>query len=161
MQFKFRFTLRGANGKTSSISFDSVVYDTGTDGGDFEAALSDMATVQAALLAVTDAELASAKLEYVAVDSLAVPNSGDIFEKARVVVALTPSGKSHTLAIPAPVIGVFEGASGEARDRIDIGDADLQSYVAALATACLVSDGEEIDTGFGSNGGLISGNRTW
>lgn len=161
MQFQFRFSLRGANGKVSSVNLTSIVYSEGTNGANFEAALADQLEIKAALEAITDAEVANASITYVETDSLAVPTSGDIFEKAKVVVALTPSGKSHTLSVPAPVIGVFEGATGEARDRVDIGDADLQAYVAALAANCLVSDGEVIDTGFGSNGGIISGRRVY
>ncbi len=54
--------------------------------------------------------------------------------------------KKHSLRIPAPVIGVFLGTTGENKNIVDTADADLQAWLANFGTTghVLVSDGESI-----------------
>lgn len=158
MRFYGKVTLRGANGKTSTLTYDFGNFAEGTDALDFAAAQNALTQVTGALANVTDAEIAKVTLSTDTVESSVVPASGDIFELAQLTLALTTAGKYASAKVPAPVIGIFSGATGDLRDVIDINDAALVQYVQQLEQHTDVSDGETIDATIGSNG-LVRGHR--
>lgn len=87
------------------------------------------------------------------------PGAGNVFEQALLILDLDDPDPDETakLTIPAPNIGIFQGATGTARNVIDVNDVALGNLVTQLAKYEL-SDGEAIDTGVGV-GGLLRGRR--
>lgn len=84
--------------------------------------------------------------------------AGELHVQALINVwAEDPENAEDVLAIsqifvPAPVAGIFVGATGNDALIVDRNDAALQTYVDALALYTLISDMEVIDTGAGING---------
>lgn len=75
-------------------------------------------------------------------------NDCKVEDIASVVVNLATLGKTAVLQVPTPVIGVFQGATGKDRNRVDIADVDLNSYVDEFQTtggSFVLSDGEYVD----------------
>lgn len=121
-----------------------------TDPADFPAALGDAGAVVASLDAITDAVIMGYQIEQrFAEDALALPAVGvQIENQALLDFAIDGNPfKSATLTIPAPVIGIFAGASGVLADTVDVADAALVTFVNQFKAAGLVyiSDGEDAD----------------
>jgi len=140
-------TLKGANNKLSRIRLVTSDF-LGIDvGADLLTAIAAMGDFVAALQAVSEATV----VEYTISLPMPVDDSvgaGDVFEKALTVLRIPHpdnSDKTTNFYIPAPVIGIFEGATGVARDRVDITDADLIALVDEIAANFTVSDGETVD----------------
>jgi len=87
-----------------------------------------------------------------------VAGAGELHVQALINVwAEDPETAADVLAIsqifvPAPIPGIFMGATGNDALIVDRNDAGLQTYIDALAQYALVSDMEVIDTGAGING---------
>jgi hypothetical protein len=134
-------TLADNGGGLSNLNYQLVAAtaaDAATAGG----------TIRTALAAVTGMSLMSYTLTERFVDAVAVLPGDDGVQRenrAKLNCVLNSGLKAETIYIPAPVIGIFEGTSGDAADRVDIADADLVAYLeiwkvsGALAT---LSDGE-------------------
>lgn len=152
MPTKFTATigLRGTNGKVSNLNYDLGTFTEADAGADFIAAQSALTQIVGALEDVTDAAVAFSALHSVQSQSGTVPAAADVFEKASVVCYLndpsTEAEKTTNINIPAPVIGIFQGASGSDRDKIDKADADLVQFIQQISQHAFVSDGEQIDT---------------
>ncbi len=101
---------------------------------------------------VSDAVIAKASLTYlVAQSDLLAADEVDAFEEAVVMCHLNEAGdlpELYALRIPAPVDGLFLAD----KETVDIGNADLVQYVQQVAQHAFVSDGEQIQTGTGTNG---------
>jgi len=150
--------LRGANGKTVFKSIDLGVITDTPAAAEYGEAVNRMGLLRTALEAVTDAVVAEERIASLAVLSAATPAEGDLFENALVNVWTLNTEDANAIEhisqiyIPAPTIGLFQTATGPGRDVVDTADADLTSWVAALAANAEVSDGETIQTGTGTNG---------
>jgi hypothetical protein len=75
-------------------------------------------------------------------------NACEVEDIASVVLNLATLGKTAVLQIPTPVIGVFKGASGKDKNRVDVTDADLNALVDLFQTTggtFVLSDGEFVD----------------
>ena len=117
---------------------------------DAATALTDSAAVIAALNAITNAVMSSYRYgEEFKEDAFAFPAAGiENEDKASITCLLTTTGaKKGNLKIPAPVIGIFQGASGPSANIVDIGDTDLGTYADLFKAAaeCYISDGEDLD----------------
>jgi hypothetical protein len=117
----------------------------------FAEAVTDTATILAALNAVTDAHISGYRLaEKYIEDAYSAPGSGVNVENIAEVVGLI-SGESDKYArfeIPAPEAGIFVAASGKGANTVDIGDANVLAYAALFQTdgECTLSDGEVLGT---------------
>lgn len=115
---------------------------------DFPTLVTNVATIIAALGAITDAVIVGYSLgEKFGEDSSFNAAAGvEIENIASVSCRLdAPQEKWATLKIPAPVEGIFETATGTGRNRIDPTDADLLTYLNLFVTTtgiCTLSDGE-------------------
>jgi len=88
-------------------------------------------------------------------DSFSLPSGAEIENEALLQLSIDGEPtKTATLRIPAPVDGIFAGATGPSYDVVDISDTDLLAFVANFTTEELfyVSDGEQADA-------LIGGHR--
>lgn len=141
-------TLVDNGGNTSTKSFQMRA--DATDPADYGVALSSAAAVVASLDAITDAVVAGYQLEqrYVE-DALALPAVGvQIENQALLDFAIDGNPfKSATLTVPAPVIGIFAGASGVLADTVDVADPALVTFVNQFKGGALlyISDGEDAD----------------
>jgi len=113
-------------------------------------AAADTAAIIAALNAVTNAVMSSYRYgEEFKENAFAFPAAGiENEDKASITCLLTTSGaKKGNLKIPAPVIGIFQGASGPSANIVDIGDTDLGTYADLFKTGgeAFISDGEDLD----------------
>jgi len=162
MPFYGSVELRGLNGKTTTKRWK--LQTTGVDGAAFVAAKAALDAIVAELDPITEATINDVTVSFVT--EAYVAGLGDLTKQALVNVwAEDPANAIDVLAIsqvyvPAPVIGVFTGASGTAMDIVDINDADLVAFIDALATNAYISDHEVIDTGTGpSANGIENGKR--
>lgn len=116
---------------------------------DAATAATDWAIIKAAFNAITDAvEVASSLGERFENDSITYPAAGvNNQDKASITVRLTTGNKKANLKIPAPVIGIFSADTGPAADKVDILDADLNTYLDIFETGneATLSDGEILD----------------
>lgn len=149
--------LRGADNRESRLEYNMGEFTEATPGAEYEAAVAALGQITGALEAVTDAVLVQSGVVQ-ATPKAGGNGAGDLFEKALVNVwAVNESDPLDVEArsqiyIPAPSIGIFMGATGPSRNRVDVADADLIQYVQQLAQHALISDGETIQTTSGSNG---------
>jgi hypothetical protein len=148
------------NGKVTTKRFK--LQQTGSDGAAFLAAKTAHDEIAAALSDITNATLQDKTVSYV-LESYNI-GVGDITEQGLLNVwAEDPANANDALAIsqvyvPAPNIGIFQGASGAAMDIVDVNDGNLQAFVSAIAAGAFISDNEVIDTGAAA-GGIESGKR--
>jgi len=111
------------------------------------AAVTDAATVIAALEAVSDAEVTGYVIEQAYVeDAFALPS---VVNPVSVVASITSlidgaGSKKANLSIPSPNIGIFQGATGDAADVVDGTDVALDAYLDLFRDTgeLLISDGE-------------------
>lgn len=130
-------------------------YEQSAPADDAAARASSLAIVTD-LAAVTDCEIKSyyTYQEFVE-DALSLPASAELEMQAFINVGIDGEPlKSGSLTIPAPVDGIFEGATGPSYDIVDGDDVDLAAFLANFDSEELfyVSDGEQMD-------GFKSGHR--
>jgi hypothetical protein len=117
---------------------------------DFTELATNVATVLSALNAVTDAviigysfgEKFGENSSFVAAEGVEVENIASVSSRIDAI-----QEKWATLKIPAPVIGIFETATGTGRNRIDPTDTDLLTYLGLFVTTtgiCQLSDNETL-----------------
>ena len=157
-QFDYKVVLVDATGNKTAMSYDLGTFDTGTSGGDFDAAVSAANQIRGALVDVTDANVFSERLINRVSDSDALPVGENIIitEEASVIVHLNAPGtlqKLHRLRIPAPTdAAVFLPDSDNVGPEIAL----LVQYVQQVAQHSQVSDGESIDTTSGPHANGIA-----
>lgn len=72
----------------------------------------------------------------------------EVEDIASVVLNLATLGKTAVLQLPTPVIGVFKGAAGKDKNRVDVADVDLNALIDLFQTTggtFVLSDGEYVD----------------
>lgn len=162
--WKLSVVLKALNDRTVSKDFDLGEFDGVTLEEEFGEANNAAVQIVGALEDVTEATVVKQTLTYFMVDNPAAAGAGDVTEYALLNVWTLdeddPTAVEHVSQhyIPAPVIGIFEGATGKDRDRIDRDDADLAQYVQQVAQHAFISDGETIQESSGVNG-MDSGKR--
>jgi hypothetical protein len=73
--------------------------------------------------------------------------AGNVMVQDRALITVNLSdepGKSGTVNIPGPSVGLFLGATGPARRKVDVADADLLAFLQSFGVAgdFTISDGE-------------------
>jgi hypothetical protein len=71
----------------------------------------------------------------------------DLSDAASLVLNLETAGKKAGYILPAPVIGVFAGATGKNRNLVDVADGDLLTFTELFSTtdgSFTLSDGEQV-----------------
>lgn len=73
--------------------------------------------------------------------------AGNIMVQDRALITVNLSdtpGKTGTLNVPGPSVGLFQGATGPARRKVDLSDSDLVSFLQAFGVSgnFTLSDGE-------------------
>lgn len=153
--FYLTVTLMDSGLNTSTLNFDLVAADHAT-------AVTDSATVIAALSAVTQAEIKAYSISNrFYEDNISVPIAGiQIENQALVVVQLASSPlKKASIRIPAPSPDIFLALTGEGSNTVDVLNAELVDYVdiwqetGGIAT---LSDGEAINDGLAA---ILRGRR--
>jgi len=130
-------------GNVSSLQYNLV-------SADFATAVTDTATVIAALKAVTNCVVLGYAIKEVFLeDAFAYPAAGiEIEDKASITVKLEGAGiQRANLRIPGPKIGIFTAATGGGANIVDVSDADLNTYVGLYKTTggvATISDGEKV-----------------
>lgn len=163
-RFLAGWKLRGANGRTLFKSVDLGVITDTTPEAEYGQAVAAMAALRPLFAAVTDAVIAEERIASIAVLDGSTPASGDLFENAMVNLwtlnTEDANAVEHTSPyyIPAASISIFQTATGPGRDIVDLADADLVAWVAAMATYVEISDGETVQTGSGTDG-MANGKR--
>jgi hypothetical protein len=101
----------------------------------------------AALEAVTDAVVLKTGILIGETEDTALFGAGEIENQANIVVNLATQGKKAVMSIPAPVDGIFVGASGPNYNIVDPTDAAVLAYLALFETGgdFTLSDGEQLD----------------
>jgi len=123
---------------------------------DDAAARVSAAALATDLAAVTNCKIASyfTYQEFVE-DAFSLPAAAEIENEALLQLSIdSEPTKTATLRIPAPVDGIFAGATGPSYDVVDTTDVALAAFVANFTSEALfyVSDGEQADA-------LIGGHR--
>lgn len=131
-------------GNVSTLRYELTSADAAT-------AVTDAATIIAALDAVTNAVISNYSWgERFAENAFAYPAAGiENEDKASVTVLLDGAGaKKANFKIPAPVIGVFMGATGPSANEVDVLDAALVTYggIFEAGGEAYISDGETMDS---------------
>lgn len=127
-------------------------------GATYATALTNTQTIITDLDAVTDALIKGYRVwEEFAEDTAIYGSAGSEIENvALVTVQLDATEeKYHNFRIPAPVIGLFQGTQGSAKNEVDVSDAALVEYIDNFTDTtgygvpgpdaiALVSDGEKV-----------------
>lgn len=118
------------------------------DSIDLATAVSDEATIRAALLAVTGLSIESFNItdRYIN-DAFALPTNADGSQQALVVASLEDPAKEVQMYIPAPAVAVMQGTSGTAATIVDVTSTELNEYLDLFQTTgpCTISDGEKLE----------------
>jgi hypothetical protein len=103
--------------------------------------------VVAALNAVTDGVVLKTGILLGQTEDTALFGAGEIENVALITVNLATQGKKAVMSIPAPVDGIFVGASGPNYNIVDPTDAAVLAYLALFETGgdFTLSDGEQLD----------------
>jgi len=147
---------RGLDGRTTRKTFRLQTTTTDPVESQFTEAQLGNSAIVTALGAITNATVQDVGVSYVVEAYNA--GAGDLTEQALVNVwAEDPDNELDVLSIsqvyiPAPVVGIFLGASGSNYNKVDPSDAALQTFIDALAAQAYISDMEIIDTGTAVNG---------
>lgn len=153
--FTLTVNLIDAGGNISTKNYDLT-------SADATEAATDVSVVLNRIGLVTDAVVKSYSINQVFVeDALTLPANVEIENRASLVLQILDNPlKKARHEIPAPKIGLFMGATGTARNIVDVADTDLLSYLGIFGTGreCTISDGETIENPVGG-GGLVSGKR--
>lgn len=142
--WKGKITLVGSKLPTTTKTFDLQVDEAALIDAQFTQALAQLAAIEAALLAVTDAIVGRSWVTHTVTES-GILGAGDTTDEARISCYINDAlevPKHAILAIPAPSAAIF--TAGDA-NKVDEGDADVIAYVAAVANNAFVSDGEQIN----------------
>jgi len=147
---------RGLDGRVTRKTYklQTTVGDTIEE--QFTEAVAGNDSITTALGAITNATIQDTGVSYVI--EAYNPGQGDLTEQALVNVwAVDPDNPLDVLSIsqvfvPAPVVGIFLGASGSNYNKVDPTDAALQTFIDALAANAFISDLEVIDVGTAVNG---------
>lgn len=148
-------TLIDSGANTSTLSYELT-------SADYTEATTDVGVILTALNTITDAVIKGYKVaERFVENALSLPAAGvHVENRASVVcqIAGDPT-KTVTVFIPAPVIGIFQSASGSSSNVIDVDDTDLRSYIAIWHSTAeaTISDGESV--ALSPNGGILRGVR--
>ena len=124
-------------------------------------AATNGATIRTRLATVTDAVVRSYSiLERFVEDALALPANIEIENRALVVARVSGDPtKTANVVIPAPNIGIFQGATGSGRNIVDTADSNLLTYLGTFQNTgglATLSDGEMLD----DTNVIVSGKRT-
>ncbi len=133
-------------GNTTTRTYDLTATDTA---GDASAVFADVATVLAALVAVTDAHLAGYNVTAVFVeDALTLPTGdANIEENAQISAKIDGiPNKSAVIEIPAPKNSLFQSSTGAGHNQMQFTTSPVPAFVNLFKTGAqiLVSDGEAI-----------------
>ena len=117
-------------------------------GTDYATCSAEIASILAALTAVTDAEVARYALrQQWDEDALTLPAAAQVENQALLNILLDGGLKEQAIYIPAPVTGIFVAATGDGANVVDVTDTDLLAYVALFESTgeAYISDGEDAD----------------
>lgn len=146
--FGLSVTLRDGLGRKATLSYlmTATLYAT---------AVTDAATVLAALAAVTGSEIDAYEITSRFFENAPGNPAATVQnrEKASITLALTTDNKFANIQIPAPDGGIFEAASGDGANIVDGDDLALLAYTALFENELYVSDGD-VSSGF------VNGRRT-
>lgn len=137
----------------------SFVMDFKLRAADHATAVTDTATVIAALAGVTDLEIGAYAIRTLYVeDTPVLPTAVTGWDKASITVDLATPNKKANLTIPGPDVGIFTASSGAGYNIVDASDAALGSYIDLFKAAgeCYISDGEDVATSPNPNGKRVS-----
>ena len=154
-------TLCGSNEKKSTVKWilqDITDVDLPTE---WNTAVTRIQTMATNLAALTNATVCDVTISYTISEDGTIPAAADVFEYGQLVAALnTPAQarKTGLVNVAAPIISMFQTATGVGRDIVDLTYAPLQTYITNLADWVTISDGEIIQVTSGTNG-LYSGRR--
>jgi len=143
----------GAN--TANMSFD-------LRSADYATAVTDSAAIIAALNPITEAVIRQYSIvEKFVEDTLSLPaGTVHVEDRALMTLQLTSSPlKTVNHIVPAPVVGVFQGASGQALNVVDVNDVDLRTYIAIFHADGEATISDEEDVALNPTGGILRGVR--
>lgn len=124
-------------------------------------AITNGATIRTRLLAITDAVISSySVIERFVEAALALPANVEIENRAVIVARINNDPtKTANILVPAPKIGIFQNATGSGRNKIDVVDSDLLTYLGSFQATggfATLSDGEQLD----DTNVIVDGKRT-
>lgn len=149
MQFSYKITLQGTKpGDKTTLVFDLGDF---AEPVDYAAVLNAANQIRGALVDITDANVAKETVTGVVSEDNNLPADADTTDEAAIVVHLNVANtaeKLHTLRVPAPIDALFQPGG----ETVDLTNADLVQYIQQVAQHAYVSDGEQIQTGSGTDG---------
>jgi len=113
----------------------------------YAAAVTDSATILAALEAITTATVFGYKIsEDFIEDAFTFPTAVEIENQAEIVVRLVDTGKYGTIYIPAPLASIFVSPSGDGYNIVNGSNTLVGNYLAIYNSGAeaYISDGEFI-----------------
>lgn len=144
---------------SSGVDVSKLVYQL--TAADADEGATQSATILGLLNTVTDAAIKGySLLERFVENALVLPAAVEVENRAVITARIFGEpGKSATIVIPAPSIGIFQSPTGSGRNIVDTADADLLAYLGiwqetgGIAT---ISDGEEL----ANASVIVAGKRT-
>jgi len=134
-----RITLKDTGGNSTTLTYELTAVTAA-------AAETDTLAIIAVLNAITDAVISSYSVAQKFIeDSFSYPSAAEIEKKASITALISgESVKTCNFKVPAPVVGIMQGAEGEAFNIVDIADTALAAYALVFQTGgeATLSDGE-------------------
>lgn len=125
---------------------------------DATAAAADGVIIRGVLAAVTASQIIGYSINENFIENApAFPANADNSIKARLSWR-KQDARPATFDIPAPVVGIFQAATGPGNNIVDMTDADLLAYAAIFYSTgqAFISDGESLVVGSGLDGQRVS-----
>jgi hypothetical protein len=137
-------TLVDYNGDKGTLRLD--LHDSAL--ADIATGLADYLTAIGHLAAISDAKIVSAFIGSEYTDTGYGTAGSEVEEQAVISTKLLTAGKYGVLRVPAPKSGIFLAGPGKDANTVDVGDADLLTWLgdfyAAGGAKFKTSDGETI-----------------
>lgn len=133
---------------SSGVDVSKVVYKLVA--ADYAAAAAAGATIRTRLLTVTDAVIKGYSIiQRFVENALTLPADVEIENRASVTARITGDPtKVANVTIPAADIGIFQNATGSGRNKVDVVDNNLLTYLGTWQLTgglAVLSDGEFLD----------------
>lgn len=152
--FQGRLTFVGIDGNQVKRSFTTIDISGADLGAEFLVADGYFTTLVGLFQDLTNAHIISHDITYhQAYAGAANGNLQDTMQANVYTTKILPNGKNNTggVNVPAVVVDIMEGATGEDYNRLDRQNADWAAFMAHMEQYFTISDGEVISDSAGVN----------
>lgn len=137
MAWQYTLSVAGSAGKVTNLNYM-------LQSADYATAVTDAATIFAALQAVSDVNIQKARLSEITEYTVSLPSGVDTAIVATLSGKISGSTKSVVVRFPAPKDSLRLGTEGDEYNELDLSNAAVEAYWDLFnpASEAYISDGE-------------------